>query len=163
MDKLTKEIKALKGDMVSQGDLRAVRALAYSSKKVVDKELATKKLLQGEPQGGSCGDDLKVAEGEGFTNLVVCNKGSLGRYVGNYVLEEEVIEVDGFVEDTTKVVRYGVRDVSDPRESEFIVFSKWIYFWLILIDGRIQEIRNIWAYVEDGALWFRRWLCLNCM
>ena len=44
--KSTKEIKSLNGDMVSQAYLRAVRALADSSKKLVDKALATKKWLQ---------------------------------------------------------------------------------------------------------------------
>ena len=43
VDKLTKEIKSIKGGMVSQGDLRAIRALAYSSKKLVGKSFATKK------------------------------------------------------------------------------------------------------------------------
>ena len=37
MDKLTEEVKYLKGDMVSQGGLRFVRALAYSAKKVANK------------------------------------------------------------------------------------------------------------------------------
>ena len=45
-DKSTKEVKSLKGDMVSKGDLRAIIALEDSDKKVVDKALTTKNLLQ---------------------------------------------------------------------------------------------------------------------
>ena len=43
VDKLNREVKYLKGDMVSQGDLRAVRDLEYSDKKLAYKALATKK------------------------------------------------------------------------------------------------------------------------
>ena len=46
VDKSTKEVKSLKGDMVSKGDLRAIIALEDSDKKVVDKALTTKNLLQ---------------------------------------------------------------------------------------------------------------------
>ena len=42
VDKFSKEIKYLKGDMVSQGELRAVRYLSSSAKKVSDKALVTK-------------------------------------------------------------------------------------------------------------------------
>ena len=40
--KLVKEVETLKGDMISQSDLRAVRALAGDAKGIVDKALATK-------------------------------------------------------------------------------------------------------------------------
>ena len=48
-------------------------------------------------------------EEEGFTTLVVCDTGYMGESMGNYVLEEEGGEVDGFVEDETEVAEYGVR------------------------------------------------------
>ena len=69
--------------------------------------------------------------------------------------------MDGFVEDSTKVVDYGVRDVSYPMEGTFIVFYKWIPSWLILIDERIKYRRDMWEYVEYEAPWVRRWLCLS--
>ena len=99
MDKLTKEVKYLKGRMVSQGDLRAVIDLSDSAKKLADNELATKNLFQGESQGGSGGNDLIEVEGEVLTTLLVCDTGFLGGSRGNYILGEEVIEVDGLVED----------------------------------------------------------------
>ena len=48
----------------------------------------------------------------GLTTLVVCDAGSLNESMGNYVLEEEGRKVDGFVEVATKMVEYGVRDLS---------------------------------------------------
>ena len=66
---------------------------------MADNELATKKLSQGESQGGSGGNDLIEVEGEVLTTLVVCDTGFLGGSRGNYILGEEVIEVDGLVED----------------------------------------------------------------
>ena len=101
MDKLTKEVKYLKGRMVSQGDLRAVIDLSDSAKKLADNELATKNLFQGESQGGSGGNDLieVEVEGEVLSTLLVCDTGFLGGSRGNYILGEEVIEVDGLVED----------------------------------------------------------------
>ena len=52
-------MNSLQEDMDSQIDLRAVRYLKDSAKKVVDKAPATKKLLQGDSQGRSVGDDIK--------------------------------------------------------------------------------------------------------
>ena len=48
MDKLTEEVKYLKGDMVSQGYLIAIIDLEDIAKDVADKALATKILLQEE-------------------------------------------------------------------------------------------------------------------
>ena len=50
----------------------------------------------------------------------------------------------------------------DPMGVEFIILSKWILSWIILIYGRFKYRSNMWAYVEDEALWFRRGLGLNC-
>ena len=68
--------------------------------------------------------------------MVVCDTGSLDGSIGNYVLEEEGGEVDGFFEFATKVVEYGVRDVIEPMEGKFIIFSTWIPYWLLLTDER---------------------------
>ena len=46
-----------------------------------------------------------------------------------------------------KVVEYGVRDVSDTMEGKIIIFSKWIPSWMLLICGRVDYIRYVWAYV----------------
>ena len=81
--KCTKEVKNLKGDIFSKGDLRSVRALAYSDKKVADKALSPKKWLQGDPKEGFGGDAFKEAEEEGLTTLVVCDTGSLDGSIGN--------------------------------------------------------------------------------
>ena len=39
--------------------------------------------------------------------------------------------------------------MSEPMECEFIVFSKWILSWMILIDVRVKDSRDVWGYVED--------------
>ena len=62
VDKFSKEIKYLKGDMVSQGNWRATRALTDSTNNVADKALTTKKWLQGDSQGESDGDSPKNVE-----------------------------------------------------------------------------------------------------
>ena len=56
--------------------------------------------------------------------LVVCDKGYLGGSMGNYVLEEEGGEVNGLVDNESKVVEYGIRYMRDPMDGEFIIFSK---------------------------------------
>ena len=73
-----------------------------------------------------------------FNTLVVCDTSSLGRSVGNYVLEEEGGELDGLVEDAMKMMGYGVRDVRNPMVGDSIAFSKRINFWIILIDWRVK-------------------------
>ena len=78
-------------------------------------------------------------EGEGLNTLVVYDTGYLGGFVGNYVLEKEGREVDECFEDATKVVGYGVRYASDPMEGEFIILSKWIPSWMLLINGRVKD------------------------
>ena len=47
-------------------------------------------------------------------------------------------------------------------EGDLITLSKWIPSWMILIDGQVKDSRGVWAYVEDGALWFRIRLGLHC-
>ena len=59
MDKLSKKLKYLKGDMVSQGYLIAIIDLEDIAKDVADNALATQKRLQGESQGVSSGYSLK--------------------------------------------------------------------------------------------------------
>ena len=83
VDKLTKEVKYLKGDMVSQGYLIAIIDLEDIAKDVADNALATQKRLQGESQGVSSGYSLKEVQEEGPTTLVVCDTGYLGGSVGN--------------------------------------------------------------------------------
>ena len=61
-----------------------------------------------------------------------------------------------------KVVECGVRDVIETMNGEFIVLYKWIPSYLVLIHRKVKESRDLWAYVEDEALWFRRGLGLNC-
>ena len=46
-------------------------------------------------------------------------------------------------------------------EGYLITLSKWIPSWMILIDSGVKDSMDVWAYVEDGALWFRRGLGLN--
>ena len=86
-------------------------------------------------------------EEEGFTTLVVCDTGYFGGYVGSYVLEEEEGEVDGFVDNAKNMVKYVVRYVSNHMEGEFIVFSKWIPSWMLLIGGKVKNSRGVWKYV----------------
>ena len=68
----------------------------------------------------------------------------------------------GFVEVATKMVEYGVIDLSETVEVLFVVFSKFIPSWLIFLDGQVKYIRYIWDYLEDEAFYFRRVLNLNC-
>ena len=78
MGNLAKEIKTLKGYMISQSDLRPVTVLKYGIKIVVNKALAIKKLLQGESQRQSDGESPKKVEKVRLTTLVLCDGGYLG-------------------------------------------------------------------------------------
>ena len=35
----------------------------------------------------------------------------------------------------------------DPMGVEFIILSKWIHSWMLLIDGMVKDSRDVWAYV----------------
>ena len=47
------------------------------------------------------------------------------------------------VADETKVVEYGVIDMSRPMQGEFILFSKWIPYWLILVYVWVKDNRYV--------------------
>ena len=66
-----------------------------------------------------------------------------GRVCGKLCFRRGRVEVDGFIEDETEVVEYGVRYVRNFIEGEFIVFSTWILSWLLLINGRVKDSRYV--------------------
>ena len=70
--------------------------------------------------------------------------------------------MDGFVEVAEKMVEYGFISLSDTVDGVFILFSKFIPSWLLLLYGQVKDRRGVWDYVEDKAPCFRRALNLNC-
>ena len=81
----------------------------------------------------------KNTERVALATLVVCDTGFLVEFMENYVLEEEGIKLDGFVEVATTMAEYIVRYLSDTVEGVFIVLSKLITSW-ILLGVQVKDI-----------------------
>ena len=81
----------------------------------------------------------KNTERVALATPVVCDTGFLVEFMENYVLEEEGIKLDGFVEVATTMAEYIVRYLSDTVEGVFIVLSKLITSW-ILLDVQVKDI-----------------------